>query len=83
MNDIERDATIDIRDSIAPISLLMVENQLAKMQSGQVLEVLCDDAETKIDLVRIIKNSGHRCVAVTNTHDCFKLMIKKRGTAPV
>jgi TusA-related sulfurtransferase len=78
MTDVQRDATIDIRDWISPISLLIVENQLAKMKSGQVLEVLCGDSETKGDLVRIIKNSGHRCITVTNASDYFSLVIEKR-----
>jgi len=80
MSDVQRDATIDIRDSVSPISLLIVENQLAKMQSGQVLEVLCGDTETKGDLVKIIKNSGHRCIAVTDEPDYFSLIIEKKGT---
>jgi TusA-related sulfurtransferase len=80
MHDIQKDATIDVRDSISPISLLMVENRLAKMQSGQFLEVLCGDTETKGDLVRIIKNSGHRCIAVTDAADHFSLLIEKRAS---
>ena len=76
--DLPVDVTIDIRDSISPISLLMVENRLAAMNVGQVLEVLCGDVETRVDLIRIVKNSGHRCVETGEAADCFRIRIEKR-----
>jgi TusA-related sulfurtransferase len=78
VNGIQGDATIDIRHSVSPISLLLVEYQLANMETGQVLQVLCDDMETKVDLMRIIKNSGHRFIDVSSAPDHFTLMIEKR-----
>ena len=78
MNEVRTHATIDIRDSVAPISLLMVENQLAAMGSGEVLKVLCYDTDTKKDLLKILKNSGHRCVKVEEAGDHFLLFVEKK-----
>jgi TusA-related sulfurtransferase len=77
MKSLQADASIDIRDSIIPIGLLMVENRLGAMRRGQVLQVLCMDKETKGDLVRIVRNSGHLCIKVENVADHFQLLIKK------
>lgn len=77
MKKVRPDATLDIRDSIAPVSLLKVENQLAEMQCGQLLEVFCGDKETKTDLLRIAKNAGHRCKAVSRASNAFLLLIEK------
>ena len=77
MKNTKPDATIDIRDSIPPVSLLKVENRLADMQCGQLLEVFCGDQETKTDLLSIAKNAGHRCRAVSKASSTFLLLIEK------
>jgi len=71
--------TIDVRDSMAPISLLKVENRLAQISPGQTLEILCTGEETKSDLLDITRNSKHRCIAVEENADHFKLLIEKHG----
>ena len=80
MKDIRPHTTIDVTDFVAPISLLKVENRLAEMTTGQILEVLCADRETKTDLIDIMRNSNHRCVAVQENSDHFRLLIEKRNT---
>lgn len=78
VNNLRPDTTIDVRDCIVPISLLKVENRLAEMTSGQIIEVLCTDSETKTDLMAIIRNSNHRCMAVEENPDYIRLLIEKR-----
>ena len=82
MGDVEKKAVVDIRGSIAPISLLVVEDRLAGMRSGEIVSVLCPDAETKFDLLKIVKNSGHRCIEAADTSGCFRVTIEKRGGNP-
>ena len=77
MNKRQPHATIDVRDLIVPVTLLRVENILAGMAPGQIVEVLCADRETKTDLVDIMKNSRHRCQVIDETADHFRLLIEK------
>jgi TusA-related sulfurtransferase len=77
MKNFQSDIKIDVRELIAPISLLRVEKKLSGMASGQIAEVLCVDEETKADLIDIVRNSKHRCLAVEETEDCLKLYIEK------
>ncbi len=78
VNNVRSDTTIDVRNCISPVSLLKVENQLGEMTSGQILEVLCADTETKTDLIAIMRNSTHRCIAVEKRPDHFRLLIERR-----
>ena len=73
------DMTIDIRGLIVPVSLLKVGNQLADMQAGQVLEVLCNDGDTRTDLVRIVENSANQCLSVRQVSNLFQILIRKNG----
>jgi TusA-related sulfurtransferase len=72
------DATLDIREWIAPLSLLKVENRLASMETGQILEVLSTDKETKVDLARIAKNAGYGFVSTTEDTETFRIFIERR-----
>lgn len=78
MKDMQPHTTIDVRSFVVPISLLKVENRLAEMTSGQIVEVLCADRETKTDLIAIMRNSNHRCLSVEENSDHFRLLIEKR-----
>lgn len=79
MKNPQPDATIDVRGSMAPVSLLKVGNQLARMARGQTLEVLCGDENTKSDLLDIMHNVQHSCLDVTAIDDYFKVLIQKTG----
>ncbi|MBW2109279.1 MAG: sulfurtransferase TusA family protein [Deltaproteobacteria bacterium] len=77
MKETKPDATIDIRDLIAPITLLKVEARLSTMKPGQVLEILCSDPETRTDLTQIVEKSGHRCISLTGEPGHFRLLVEK------
>ena len=79
MKSIKPHTTVDVRDFLVPISLLKVENRLAQLSPGQIVEVLCADEETKSDLLDIMRNSNHQCIEVKNIKDHFKLLIEKHG----
>lgn len=77
MKNTTADATLDIRNVIAPVALLKVEGKLSHMQCGQILEVLCTDSETKTDLCTIAKNAGHGCKTFKSPSSTFRLLIEK------
>lgn len=71
--------TIDVRKLVPPLSLLNVENGLAELAPGEIVEVLCGDDETRSDMMHIIRNSKHVCVVAESVGDYFKLVIEKGG----
>ena len=78
MRKTKPDATLDIRELIAPVTLLKVENRLASMKIGQILEVVSTDKETKVDLARIAKNAGHGFVSTTRDAETYHIFIERR-----
>jgi len=69
--------TVDIRGLIAPITLLKVEEILSGMVPGQVMDVLGDDEETRVDLISIVNNSGHELISINDQTENFRLLIRK------
>jgi len=77
MKQAQAHVTVDIRGLLAPITLLKVEEILSGMVPGQVMDVLGDDEETRVDLISIVNNSGHEIVSVSDQPENFRLLIKK------
>ena len=71
------DDTIDVRDLIAPISVLKVETRLSAMKPGEILEVICADRDTKSDLKKIAKNAGHHVLAVNKAIAHYQLILER------
>lgn len=69
--------TVDIRGSIAPITLLKVEEVLSGMVTGQIIDVVGDDEETRVDLASIVTNSGHEILSANEQVEFFRLLIRK------
>jgi TusA-related sulfurtransferase len=77
MRQAQAHVTVDIRGLIAPITLLKVEEILAGMVPGQVMDVLGDDEETRVDLISIVNNSGHELISINDQKENFRLLIRK------
>jgi len=77
MRQAQAHVTVDIRGLIAPITLLKVEEILAGMVPGQVMDVLGDDEETRVDLISIVNNSGHELISINDQTENFRLLIRK------
>ena len=77
MKQVKPDMIVDIRGSIAPITLLKVEEILSSMVAGQVMDVVGDDEETRVDLASIVTNSGHEILSVSDQVESFRILIRK------
>jgi TusA-related sulfurtransferase len=71
------DVSLDVSDLLAPITFLKVQATLSAMKEGQLLEILCTDEETRLDLSDIVKNSGHQFVSSNEKGNRFRFLIKK------
>lgn len=71
------DETLDCRGLSCPMPLLKTKKQLAKLKSGQVLEVLGTDPGTKNDLPSFCKRSGDEYLGEEEDSGFFRMYIKK------
>jgi len=58
-DNITPDETLDCRGSSCPIPILQTIKTLAKMKSGQILEIQSSDPGTKNDLPDVIARNGY------------------------
>lgn len=71
------DVSLNVCDSLAPVTLLKVQVTLSGMKEGQRLEVICTDEETKVDLSNIIRNSGHKLLSFREVNKRVRFLIQK------
>ena len=76
--------SFDLRDTLAPFSMLQVVNHLPRMEAGDELEILGDDEETRTDLKTILPAAG--CELVSEEEDSpsrgqFRIIFRKTGEA--
>jgi len=71
------DETLDCRGLSCPMPLLKTKKQLAKLKSGQVLEILGTDPGTKNDLPSFCKRSGDEYLGEEEDSGFFRMYIKK------
>lgn len=62
-----------------PMNLVYVKVELAKMQSGQVLEVVLDDGAPVRNVSRSIENEGHVLLCKSQLEDGSWSVIVRKG----
>ncbi len=78
----QADRTLDCCGMKYPVPILKAEQALAEMATGQVLEVLSTDANTKPDLVTWAQRISSELVAVTDTSNGQYSFFVRKGLAP-
>jgi TusA-related sulfurtransferase len=77
------DYTLDLRDVIAPFTLLKVTQALREMKTGERLEILATDHDTRKYLFQVLDATGHyRMVGIDDRNDFCRIHLEKRGMTP-
>jgi len=75
------DYTLDLRDIIAPFTLLKVTQALREMKTGEHLEILATDQDTRKYLFQVLDATGHyRMVEINDKSDLCRILLEKRET---
>ena len=78
----QADRTLDCCGMKYPVPILKAEQALAEMTTGQVLEVLSTDANTKPDLATWAQRISSELVTVTDTSNGQYSFFVRKGLAP-
>lgn len=68
---------LDLSDMLSFLSLLKIQNKLADLRPGDLLEVVLNDQATVADLMRIVNRSEDRIIEEKQEKDLFKIKIVK------
>ena len=77
MEDIEVSLTLDVLSFHCPIPVHETKRALVSMGSGEVLLVMADDPETKIDIPALLNRSGDSLLRVHEEAGEYHYYIRK------
>ena len=70
---------LDLRGAIIPFSLLKVSQVFKIIQPGEMLEILCSDPDTRIDLLKILPESAYELTLMKELEEdyFYRIQLKK------
>ncbi|GAB4387501.1 MAG: hypothetical protein Kow0025_01420 [Thermodesulfovibrionales bacterium] len=72
------DQTLDVLGRVCPYPLVFTKKAVEKMQSGQLLKVLCDaPASAEDSIPKWAEKQGHKFESVKTAGDTWELFIQK------
>ena len=79
---VQPDDVLDARGLPCPLPLLKAKQALARLEPGQLLEVMATDAGSWRDFETFIEQSIHEMPARAERGDVFHYWIRKGGERP-
>jgi TusA-related sulfurtransferase len=71
------DYKLDITKDVCPMTFVKVKVQLAKMQTGDRLEVLLTDGEPLKNVPRSAQEQGHKVLEIEQAGEFHRILIEK------
>ena len=71
------DVTLDVCGEVCPLPVMKTNEALAKMKSGEILEVIVDYPPSKENVRRLATSKGHEVLDITEQEEIVKLLVKK------
>lgn len=70
--------TLDCIGLFCPEPLFQTRGAIDSIAVGEILEVLADDPAAEEDIKRFVKRTGHELLALENSGDRLRFLIKKK-----
>jgi tRNA 2-thiouridine synthesizing protein A len=81
--ELQIDHTLDLRGKVCPWLVLGAKAELAKMNGGAVLQLVCDDEHAERDLQNYVRQSGHTLVSLSrdkaDSSKVLRFLIRKKA----
>lgn len=71
------DKTLDCVGLYCPMPIVKTSQEIKKLKTGEVLEILADDKGIKQDMPAWCKTTGHEYLGIEEAGGEFKLYVKK------
>lgn len=75
------DYILDLRSAIPPITLLKVSQVFREMKPKEILEILCQDPDTRCDLFKVLPPLSYEVLDIDECADdisSFRVLMRKR-----
>jgi len=67
---------LDARQLLCPLPVIRTQNRIAKLEAGDILEVLCTDPGAMIDIPAWCRIHGHRVMSSEKDGVAIKITIE-------
>jgi tRNA 2-thiouridine synthesizing protein A len=71
-----KDATLDVQGLLCPLPIVQLAKKVKELKSGQILELIADDAGAKEDVPAWCNRTGHQLIASETEGKVLKFYIK-------
>ncbi len=78
MTNVQPTAQLDARGLFCPMPILKTSQEIGKLKSGQVLEVLATDPAAPPDFVAFSKQTGHRLLLSEEKDGIFRFLVEHK-----
>jgi TusA-related sulfurtransferase len=68
---------LNLNGCLSPLCLMKTKNELSVLKRGDTLLITINDPVVFEDLLTIVGRSQDRVIAITETPECFEIMICK------
>lgn len=75
---VKADKTLDCIGLFCPMPIIRTKQELDKMQSGEILEILADDPGFELDLPAWCKTTGNQFLGMEKEGNIFKGYVRKK-----
>ena len=78
MSDIKPDRRVDTTGQCCPVPIVETNRAIKQMQPGQVLEVICTDLGSRMDISAWCERTGHRLLVSEARDGKFYFYVRRR-----
>ncbi len=71
------DHILDLRGMIVPVTLLNISQSLREIKSGETVEIVGSDPETKRDLFKILRTFPYELLNVSDEKTVYRVRLRK------
>ena len=73
----KKDHILDLRGIIAPVTLLKVTQTFRRINSGEILEILVKDLDTRMQIFRVLQTSHYRLMNIDKESSFWRIRLRK------
>lgn len=68
---------LDLSGVPCPMNFVKTKAALARINTGELLEVILDEGDALLNVPRSVKEEGHQIIQVENLGETFRVIIRK------
>ena len=74
------DHILDLRGMIIPVTLLRIMHKLREIESGETIEIVGSDLETKKVLFKVLRAFPYELLKVNDQKKVYRVRLKKKSS---